>query len=157
MNLANNFKYIAFISLLTLISSTALAKDQMCKRYDKESHEYQDIIKNTKKYTFYDGVNCEILDNFLDKLEKAIKNDDFDEISDLMSYPFNWNHDKKTTLIKNKAQFKKFYKEIFTDKVKKIAIESEVAEVGYRGFMIGRHGVIWFKPNLGIIAINQPD
>ena len=152
----NYFKYIAFIAFFASIVSNVLA-DQNCKRYNRDNSIYKEIIEDPN-YIFFDGkTTCKMLDAFLDKLATGLKNDDTNQIAELIHYPCNWNTtNRKRIVIKNKAQFQKLYKKIFTDKVKKIAIEAQISEVGYRGFMIDR-GIIWFFPSTGIMCINQPD
>ncbi len=111
---------------------------------------------NGKRYKIPKGgfsdtsITTKILDTYLNKLEKAVKNDDFDEIAQLVSYPLTFN-----MTIKDKSELKQMYPIIFNDVVKKAAIEEEVSEVGYRGLMIG-DGTIWFDPKNGIFSINDP-
>lgn len=149
MNFKHCFKYIFLLLIATDVSAHS-----RCVRCDPNDPQY---VGMTTTPDFYDTeTTCEILDTFLAKLEIALKKDDPDQVAELLCYPCRWNISNHQTIqIKNKAQFKRLYRKIFTDKVKRDAIEAEVSEVGYRGFMI-KHGTIWFLPKHGIYVINRP-
>jgi hypothetical protein len=142
-----NFTYIIYtISLLSIVFfaiTTHALEDVKDKRYE------------IPEGGFINNFTAEELDTYLNKLEKAVKNDAADEIAQLVSYPLLFNSTQNHIKIKDKSEFKQMYPKIFNDTVKKAAIEGKVSEVGYRGFMFG-DGMIWFDPKNGIFTINDP-
>ena len=128
--------------MMFLSSTTHAAEDIKGKRYE------------IPESGFYNGYTPKDIDIYLNKLEKAVKNDDVEAVSQLISYPLTFNSIQNSIKIKDKSAFIKIYPRIFNDTVKKAAIEGEVSEAGYRGLMVD-NGTIWFDPKNGIFAINE--
>jgi hypothetical protein len=106
------------------------------------------------------------VENFVSKIQGYIKNDNKDQLSELISYPIIVKIKGKDTKIQNKDEFIKNYAEIFYPSYKQI-ISNAFAKylfVNYQGIMLGEGSYnIWInesaptgsKPKLMIIAINN--
>jgi hypothetical protein len=138
--------FIILINLIFFFNPSALAKNK-CHRYDGP-------VPADEKF-FNPNVTCDKLDSFLKKLTDAVTNNDIEKLSSLIHYPLRFNS-KKMIIIHNKDELKTLYKKIFTTKIKKAILEEKVKEYGWRGFAFGA-GRVWFLPESGIDAVNDPD
>jgi len=102
-----------------------------------------------------------IFTTFLGKLQKAVSEDNREEVASYMSYPLNVNKDNKTTIIYSKEQFVQKYDRIMTSHVQKklLAQKAEDVFVNAKGIMIGG-GEMWMSvidQQLAVYAINAID
>ena len=179
------YQYGVFMFSIAVVFDI-LSKEK-CTRYDKTCPLYAEVNHPISDFLFADGkTTCKTFNTFLKKLETALKNDDADQVAELIDYsrPFSWyskqqvkkhpikknkkhRYDvkivngktqyfvKKNIDIKNRNEFKRYYKKIFTPKIKEMAMTAPAVSMGYQGFMIDR-GSIWFdpRPGKGLITIN---
>lgn len=114
---------------------------------DSKNPYYVAGIDNPKEFTAYFA-----------QLQKAVKDNNPEDVAKLIAYPMNWNQDNKQAVIHNKDEFIKNYEHIFTARVRDqvLAQAADKVFVNWKGIMAGE-GDLWIgKQNnkLGVIAVN---
>lgn len=94
---------------------------------------------NTVELKFYDDKQLEVK-NFLENLQKNVKNDNVNEISNQINYPLRVNRGCKHYSIANETDFKNEYNNIFTESVKADILNEIYEDLGssWKGYKIER-------------------
>jgi hypothetical protein len=102
------------------------------------------------------------VDNFVNKIQGYIVNDNKEQLAEVVNYPIKVYINGKKTNIPNKDSFIKNYDGIFYPKFKQVIsnTSTEYLFANFRGIMFGDMGEIWiddpdFSGDLRIIAVNN--
>jgi len=158
-------------AILLALSITAGALTSQVWAEPAASSESQSMITTTvqsnqqqeqaNRYVNAGIDDPKVFTTFLAKLQKAVAEDNLNEVATYMSYPLNLIKDGKKTTIYTKEQFVQKYDRIMTSHVQKklLAQNAEDVFVNENGIMIGE-GEMWMSvidQQLAVYAINAID